>query len=153
MRSPKVRKILLVASEGGHWVQLLRLRPAFVDFETTYLTTNEGLRVEVGDSAFYSVIDANLTDKLRLLRLALEVFWVLVKVRPHLVLSTGAAPGFFAIFWGKLFGARTIWIDSIANSETLSSAGVKVRRFADRWLTQWPELASDAGPEYRGNVL
>jgi hypothetical protein len=74
-------------------------------------------------------------------------------VRPHVVVSTGAAPGYFALRLGRWFGARTVWIDSIANVEQLSMTGTLVRRFADRWLTQWPHLAQSGGPEFAGAVL
>jgi hypothetical protein len=35
LRSTK--KVLAVASGGGHWVQLLRLQPAFVHHKVTYV--------------------------------------------------------------------------------------------------------------------
>jgi hypothetical protein len=69
------------------------------------------------------------------------------------VISTGALPGYFALRLAKLFGARTVWIDSIANAEELSMSGQKVRPYADLWLTQWAHLASAGGPEFRGSVL
>ena len=69
------------------------------------------------------------------------------------VISTGAAPGFFGLAFGKLLGARTIWIDSMANVEELSLSGRQVRRFADLWLTQWPHLARPDGPRYEGGVV
>ena len=34
-----------------------------------------------------------------------------------MVISTGAAPGYFAMRFAKWLGRRTIWIDSIANVE------------------------------------
>ena len=49
--------------------------------------------------------------------------------------------------------AKTIWIDSIANCERLSSSGRRARRVAHQWLTQWPDLARPEGPHYWGAVL
>jgi hypothetical protein len=76
-----------------------------------------------------------------------------VRTRPDVVVSTGAAPGYFALRIGKILGARTVWIDSIANAEALSRTGTLVRPWADLWLTQWPHLAADGGPAYAGSVL
>jgi hypothetical protein len=73
--------------------------------------------------------------------------------KPDVVISTGAAPGYFAIRIGRLLRMRTIWIDSIANADELSMSGAKAGAFADLWLTQWPHLASQNGPKYLGNVL
>lgn len=102
---------------------------------------------------FFYVTDAALDKKLKLILLALEVFWVILKVRPHVIVSTGAAPGFFALMFGKLLGAKTIWVDSIANAEKMSVSGEKVKPFADLWLTQWEHIAHKEGPFYMGNVL
>jgi hypothetical protein len=59
------------------------------------------------------------------------------------VCTTGASPGYFAIRIAGLLGARTVWIDSIANAESLSMAGRLAGRCADVWLTQWDSLAAD----------
>ena len=65
----------------------------------------------------------------------------------------GSGAGYFALLLGKWFGARTIWIDSMANIEDLSMSGARVGRYADLWLTQWPHLAKSEGPHYAGGVL
>lgn len=147
------KRVLLVASHGGHWVQLRRLAPAFVGCDVHYVTTHRQLQDEVSPAPLSPVPDANLGNKLALARLAIAMFFVVLRFRPHVVVSTGAAPGFFALMFGKLFFARTIWIDSIANAEQLSTSGLQVRPFADLWLTQWPHLESDKGPFYKGSVL
>ncbi len=92
-------------------------------------------------------------DKIGLAIMAVQVALAIIKYRPNIIVSTGAAPGFFAIVLGKIMGAKTIWIDSIANADELSLAGRKVRRWTDHWLTQWPDLAHESGPHYIGSVL
>jgi len=145
--------VLAIASGGGHWIQLLRLRPAFEGHDVTYVTTKAGYRGDVPEARFRLVNDANRWDKPGLARMALCLAWIILRVRPHVVVSTGAAPGYFAIRLGKLLGARTVWIDSIANAEEVSMTGVLVRSRADLWLTQWPHLAAEDGPRYAGAVL
>ena len=146
-------RVLAIASGGGHWVQLLRMRQAFADRDVAFCTVRDGYRAEIGDARFHVVPDANRWDKLGLVRTAWAVLRVVMGERPDIVVSTGAAPGLFGIAFGKLLGARTIWVDSIANAETLSLSGRQARRFADLWLTQWPHLAADDGPFYKGSVL
>ena len=77
---------------------------------------------------------------------------MLLRERPHVVISTGAAPGYLALRAGKLLGARTIWIDSVANVEELSLSGRMSSSVADLCLTQWPHLA-DGDVGYAGAVL
>lgn len=151
-RTETRKKILAVASGGGHWVQLLRLRPSFNNHHVEYISTNAGYQAEV-QGVLHVVTDANMWQKMRLLKMFIEVGWIVVKLRPDVILTTGAAPGFAAILFGRLLGARTVWIDSIANSEALSASGVKVGRLANVWLTQWEHLSKSEGPHYWGGVL
>jgi UDP-N-acetylglucosamine:LPS N-acetylglucosamine transferase len=152
-RKSSSKRILAVASEGGHWVQLKRLAPAFQGHEVTYVTTNPSYGTEVDEAGFHTVQDASRWNKLMLVKQALQMFWIMIRCRPHLIISTGAAPGYFAIRLGKLLGAKCIWIDSIANAEKLSLSGRKVGAHADLSLTQWPHLARTGGPNYHGTVL
>lgn len=146
-------RILAVASAGGHWVQLQRLRPALDKHDVAFVTTNDGYRSETAPHRFYVVNDASRWNKVRLLQMALRIFLIMLRERPDVVISTGAACGYFSIRLGKLIGARTLWIDSIANIDEVSMAGKLVRPYADLWLTQWPHLAQPNGPRYAGAVL
>ncbi len=151
--SRKVPKVLALSSGGGHWVQLLRLRPAFEGCELVFATVNEGYRQEVEGAEFRLIVDGNRSNKINLIRSAWSILSLLISERPDVVISTGAAPGFFAVRMGRLLGARTVWIDSVANAEELSMSGKKAGGCVDLWLTQWPHLAGDRGPKCIGSVL
>jgi UDP-N-acetylglucosamine:LPS N-acetylglucosamine transferase len=148
-----MKTILAISSGGGHWVQLLRLRPAFQGHRVVFATVSRDYQTDVGDNRFYRIPDATQWDKLGALHSALCIASLLVRVRPHIVLSTGALPGFLGVRLGHLLGARTIWIDSIANVEKISKSGSLIGPHADLWLTQWPHLARPEGPHYCGAVL
>src|SRR5271165_6982320 len=107
-------RVLAVASGGGHWIQLLRMMPAFAGLDIAYVTTMGSYRSQVDKSRFHVVRDANRWNKIGLVLLALKLVWIVLRERPEIVVSTGAAPGYFALLIGKLMGARTIWVDSIA---------------------------------------
>lgn len=149
--SPK--RLLAIASGGGHWVQLLRLRPAFEGHDVHFATVKNSYRSDVDGQPFHVIPDATRWNKFGLLWTAFKVLWLLLRLRPHVILSTGAAPGYLAIFFGRWLGARTVWLDSIANVEELSLAGQKAGGIADLWLTQWPHLAREGGPQFKGSVL
>lgn len=144
---------MLVASAGGHWVQLTRLLPAFHGSRLVFVTTKADYAAEVAPQPLLVAPDANRWNKLKVLLLALSLGKIIFTVRPDVVVSTGAAPGFFALYFGKKIGAKTVWIDSIANSEKLSMSGKMAGRYADLWLTQWEHLAKPNGPLYAGAVL
>ena len=147
------KRILAVSSGGGHWVQLLRLAPAFSGHDLAFVTVSGAYAQQVRGSRFYAVHDATRWNKIKLVWTALQLARVILLERPDVIVSTGAAPGYVAIRLGKWFGVHTIWIDSIANAEQLSLSGERVGRYADLWLTQWPHLARAGGPKYAGAVL
>ena len=156
------RRVLALSSTGGHWVQLLRLYPAFDGCDLHLATTTGDFRRRVQEMshargepapAYHVFTDANRWQKLRLVRQMLEIGAIVLKVRPDVIITTGASCGYFALRAGKLVGARGCWLDSIANAGELSLSGIKSGPHADLWLTQWPELAQAGGPHYQGSVL
>jgi len=147
------KKVLAISSGGGHWVQLNRLRPAFQDCDLVLATTRESYRIEAEGYQFRVIPDSNRWNKFKLLKSALGIFWLILRERPDVIVSTGAAPGYFAIRFGKFLRKKTIWVDSIANAEELSMSGQKAGKHADLWLTQWEHLSGPGGPSYHGNVI
>lgn len=146
-------KVLAISSGGGHWIQLLRIRPAFSSCEVVYATVADAYAADVDGCRFETVPNGNLWSLWGLLSSAFGVAWLLLRLRPDVVVTTGAAPGFFAVMFGRILGARTLWLDSMANAGGLSMSGLKARRFSDLCLTQWRHLAGEGGPDFRGSVF
>lgn len=134
-------------------MQLLRLRPAFEGCDVVFSTVSKTYESTIGSAEFRLVIDANRSKKISMIYCAISIFILLVRERPDIVITTGAAPGYFAARIGKLLGARVVWIDSVANADVMSLSGQKAQRFADLWLTQWEHLSNNGGPKYLGSVL
>lgn len=157
----RARRVMAISSGGGHWVQLLRLRPAFEGTETFFVSLDPSSAADVPGHRYYTIRDASRKNLPAFLVVAFQLLRILMKERPRVVVTTGSAPALVAIFLARrLFGARTIWVDSIANVERLSTSGQTAGKIADIWLTQWPELAGTAGangqerrPEHWGAVL
>lgn len=146
-------RVLAIASGGGHWMQLQRLRPAFAGAEVVWATVDRGSRADVGRDRFHRVPDCNGDRKLAVLGCALAVLALLLRTRPDVVVTTGAAPGLLAARLARLVGARALFLDSVANAETPSwSARLALGR-VDAVYTQWPHLAREGGPEFHGAVL
>ena len=147
-------KVLAVASGGGHWIQMRRLQPAFDGLEVTYVGVQASYAEDVPEHRFYAVRDVTRWNRWGIVILVFQLIIILLKERPHVVITTGSAPGVITLALAKcLLRAKTIWIDSIANCIEMSSSGRQARRFSDVWLTQWPELQRAGGPECWGAVL
>jgi UDP-N-acetylglucosamine:LPS N-acetylglucosamine transferase len=149
----KRSKVLAISSGGGHWVQLLRIRPAFDGCDVTYATVDDAYAEDVSDCRFVRIPNGNIWSWRGLMISAIMIACLLVRFRPDVIVTTGAAPGYFAVMFGKLMGARTVWLDSMANAGGLSESGRRAMRFADLCLTQWRHLTDHQGPHFRGAVF
>lgn len=147
------KKILAVASGGGHWTQLMRLKGVFSGHDVAFVGVKSMYRSDVLPDRFYTILDVSRLHKWSIFYTLAKLFLILLKERPDIVITTGSAPGMLTLRLGKLLGARTIWIDSIANVEEMSLSGRKAAGYADLWLTQWPHLAKEDGPRYLGSIL
>lgn len=146
-------KILAVASNGGHWIQLIRItKPMEKDFTLCYVGTHRNQAFSVGGNVFYKISDFSRTDCHKLVFVFFQALRILMKEKPDVVISTGAAPGGMLILAGVLLRKKTIWIDSFANVSRLSLSGRIVSFFASKIYTQWRELATGK-VKFAGNVL
>lgn len=147
------KRVMAVASSGGHWIQMVRLLPALADNDLCFVSTEASACKAVPGERYITVIDANRNTVIKMAMLIVQMACLVLWFRPHAVLTTGAAPGYWACRFGRLFGARTLWIDSVANVKEVSMSGRKAGRIVDLWLTQWEHLAEPDGPRYMGPVL
>ena len=149
-----MRKVMVATSGGGHWVQMRRLLPALAGCELVYAGVAPALDADLEPARYYRMRNVSRSDPLGFFVVAWQLGRALRRERPDVVVSTGAAPGLVALALAKLLaGSRTVWIDSIANTERLSLSGRLARPVADAWLTQWAHLARPGGPEHWGAVL
>ena len=131
----------------------MMLRPTLERYDIRFATTERDIAAQHGILDAKILPDCNQNRPIRSALCALVAAWLVLRLRPHVVLSTGAAPGFFCILAGRLTGAKTLWIDSVANGEQLSMCGRLSKMFAHECLTQWEHLAEAPKPSYRGAVL
>lgn len=148
------KKVMAVASIGGHWIQLLRVAKSLESkgFDMIYLSTHPKCATMVGDNKFYQISDFSRWNFYKLFPAFFDDLKIILKESPDVIISTGAAPGLICLFVGKLLGKRTIWIDSIANVQHLSFSGRIASKFVSRIYTQWKDNSNKI-ILYSGNVL
>lgn len=147
------RKVLAVASIGGHWIQLLRIaRPMEEHYEMVYVSTHAKCATMVEGQIFHPTTDFSRSDAWKLIPSLFKAIKIIRREKPDAIITTGAAPGFVFLLVGKLLGIKTIWIDSIANAVHLSASGRMASRFASRTYTQWKYLATGK-IRFAGNVF
>lgn len=149
------KKIALVASPGGHLVEMLSLKEAWSDYEVFWVTadsvdTRAFLREH---KVFYAhaPFTRNIRNMFRNFFLGLRL---LKQEKPDLIISTGggiSVPLFYAAFCRRI---KTVYIESLTRINTLSMTGKLIYPVTDLYLVQWPELAEKhKKTEYRGTIL
>ena len=146
-------KLMALASGGGHWVELMRLRPAFDDFETVYVSMFDNYADQLNGARLYVIPDASRFNLLGFFPIFWKALRIVARERPQAMVTTGSAPMLAFILLGRILGCRTLWIDSIANSEHLTSSGRLARKFAGKVISQWPDVAQKEGVDYWGGVV
>ncbi len=147
------KRVLAIASAGGHWQQLMLMRPAYAHHDVHYINKLDGLAGQFDAAPVTVIPDCNRNTPFRALATLAALVALMIRVRPHVVISTGALPGVMALALGRMIGARTIWVDSIANAEAMSASGKLAARVATHRLSQWEDVAARDGAVYAGSIL
>jgi len=135
--------------------QLLKLEECWKGHDIFCITTTHVVGEELKKyGGVYVVGECNREHLFRVILALARCMYAIMRERPKVVISTGAAVGCITCFLGKLLSAKVVWIDSITNVERISLSGRMVRCIADLFLVQWPELAEKYGNvEYAGAVV
>lgn len=148
------KKILAVASSGGHWMQLLRITKSLENtFEIIYVSTLPDRELSVKGRIFRLISDFSRTDAIKIVLVFIQAIKIIRNEKPDVIMTTGAAPGLVMVFVGWLFRKKTIWIDSLANVEHLSLSGRIASRFVSRTYTQWKGLQDGGKVIFSGNIF
>ena len=134
-------KICLVGSSGGHLAHLNMLKPFWKDQERFWVTFDkEDARSILKDEKMYSChfpTNRNLKNLIKNNFLAIKV---LKKEKPNVIISSGAAVAVPFFYIGKLFGAKTVYIEVFDRIDKPTVTGKLVYPVTDKFIVQWEEM-------------
>ena len=134
-------KICLVGSSGGHLTHLYMLKPFWQDKERFWVTFDkEDARSLLKNEKMYSCYYPSNRSIKALFFNTVKALKIIPKERPNLIISSGAAPAIPFFYIGKLFGAKTIYIEVFDRIDTPTIAGKLCYLVADKFIVQWEEL-------------
>lgn len=145
-------KLCLTCTNGGHLIEMLQLMEAFEGHDYFFVTLNAEDTKDLSPAyrlrKFQSV-------PLTLICTCLFSWWILLKERPNVIISTGATFTVPFCYVGKLFGMKIIFIETFTKIHSKSGAGRRVYPIADLFLVQWEEMLSVYGEKARfwGGVI
>ncbi len=149
---PSKINICLCCSHGGHLNELLQFSEAFAGHDTFFFCYDAATTRPLPNAYLVPNMARNPIELLKNLG---RIFKIFLKERPDLIISTGAEIALPAIFVGKFFGAKSIYIECGAQVCHPSLTGRIMYWAADAFYVQWPELKQVYGPRalYQGSLI
>ena len=139
----KKMKICFAASTGGHFEQLMMLRPLMQKHDSFILTEKTGYNVAKEGDRVYYLSQVNRKEKtwlLAMLKNAFQSLGIFIKERPDVVVCTGVLAMIPMCLLCKLFGGKLIYLESFAKVTSATETGKLLYKFADRFYVQWESM-------------
>jgi len=136
-------KACFIASSGGHWEELMCLKPIAQEHDTFYVTEAGGQAKDSSLENIYLLPQINRRQKdflWRFLKLMVSAGKIMRREKPEFLVTTGALIAFPFCLYGKLLGTKVIYIESFARVSDRSLTGRLVYPIADLFLVQWESL-------------
>lgn len=134
-------KVCLVGSSGGHLTHLYMLKPFWQNKERFWVTFDkeDARSLLEGEKMYPCYYPTNRSLKALIINTRLA-FKVLKKERPDLIISSGAAVAVPFFYIGKLYGAKTIYIEVFDRIDHSTMTGKMVYPVTDKFIVQWEEM-------------
>lgn len=134
-------KVCLVGSSGGHLTHLYMLKPFWQDQERFWVTFDKAdARSILEGETFYPCHYPTNRNLKNLIRNTILAWKILRKEKPDLIVSSGAAVAVPFFYLGKLFGAKTVYIEVFDRIDASTLTGKLVYPVTDKFVVQWEEM-------------
>lgn len=138
------KRVLFVASAGGHLTETLALSPIFKNYDYLIVTEHDKTNINSNDwnikylkyctrKKFFSYVFLAPINIIK----SINIFF---KFKPETIVSTGAHTVIPMIILGKIFHKKTIHIETFANIESKTLTGKIIYPLVDVFIVQWPNM-------------
>ena len=136
------KRVCFAASSGGHFEQLLMLRPLMDKYDCCVVTEKTRYNVDL-DKKLYLLSQVNrheISFLPRMLLNAVKSLYIVIKEKPQYIITTGVLAVIPLCLLIKLFGGKLIYIESFAKVNTPTITGKILYNFADSFYVQWEDM-------------
>lgn len=139
------KKICFAASSGGHFEQLVMLKPLMEKYDSFVLTEETSYRVKVKGQRMYYIKQINRKEKDFLFKMignTIRSLRIYRKEKPDIIICTGVLAMIPMCLIAKFHGKKLIYIESFAKVTSATLTGKFLYKYADQFYVQWPEMQS-----------
>lgn len=152
----KRKKVCFAASSGGHYEQLMTLKPLMNEYNSFIITEETGYKTKANGIKTYYLKQVNRKEKKFVFYMILNFFKTIkiyLKEKPTVVVSTGVLAMIPICLLVKLYGGKLIYIESFAKVTSGTKTGKFLYKYADRFYVQWqPMLKIYPNATYLGGI-
>ena len=141
-----MKKVLFISSTGGHLNELLQLNKVIEKYDSYLITEKTKSTIDLKDEFKNKTYYMKYGTKSHLSYIYIfpyNCFKSLIyffKIRPSVIVTTGAHTAVFMCYLAKLFRKKVIYIETFANIHTKSMSGKLVYPIADLFIVQWKSM-------------
>ena len=141
--SKKNKKICFAASSGGHFEQILMLKPLMDKYDSFLITEKTEYKAEAKGVKMYYLHQVNRKEWLfpfEMIGNSFKSLSIYIKERPDVVITTGVLAMIPMCLIAKICRKKLIYIESFAKVRSANQTGKLMYRFADQFYVQWPQM-------------
>lgn len=173
------KKIIYISSMGGHLKELLALKKSMKHFKSYIVTEKTDATSFLKDlqktknnkstnncnndnDIFFEEVyylpygtKKNIFKYIFIfLMMIFKSIYILLKIRPKAIVTTGTHTAVPMCYIGKIFGVKIVYIETFANINTKTLAGKIIYPIADKFIVQWESMKKlYPKSEYFGGVF
>ena len=148
-------RIVFAASSGGHYEQLMMLKPLMERHDSCVVTEKTSYNAK-SDIRTYYMVQVNRKEILFIPKMIINSFRavrIIFKEKPDAIICTGVLAMIPLCLIGKMKGCELIYLESFAKVTSATLSGKLLYKYADRFYVQWESML-DIFPNavYKGGI-
>lgn len=142
-----MKKVLFISSTGGHLSELLQLEKLFNKYDYHIITEKTDsticLKEKYGKKIDYLIYGTKHHFFSYLWKTPINIiksFYFYFKIRPKVVITTGAHTAVWMCYIAKIFRSKIVYIETLANIKTKTLSGKLIYPICDKFIVQWQSM-------------
>lgn len=137
------KKACFISSSGGHFEQLMMLKPLMKKYNGFIVTERTKYNVLDNEENVYYLKQVNRSEFTFLYNMLINIIIslkIFLKEKPDVIISTGVLATIPMCLIAKIFRKKLIYIESFAKVNTPTLTGNLLYGFADQFYVQWEDM-------------
>lgn len=142
-----MKKVLFIASTGGHLNELLQLKPMFEKYDYHLITERDNTTLNLKSEYKDKISYLKYGTRSKIFSYIFIFIFNIIKsiylyaiIKPKYIVTTGTHTAVPICYIAKMLGTKIIFIETFANRNTKTLSGKLVYPIANLFVVQWKEM-------------